>query len=642
MQTSFRASVESLTTILGEFDVAKNAPIVTVDAGCLLASVQQLWLAVKEQRGVFEFLEKELQRRRTEMDVRFKQMQSELEGFVDNESKKRRAEDEKLRQELMVSRDDLKKAEEKLRNEQRELHEAQQRIAERAAATTKLAVADVHQKVQDLQSEVTLLRDAMRVSKADNDAASAASEKHRSESSNLLTATIKLFGLNPNQVIAASSNGTEVETVLKTPPFALLQQRLKQLEDRTAETSSKKEQESRAPKQASVTVDDNAQKKLLDELRGEMAKIDQKFRSLADRLDAHGPRFDATDSQLASLVVKVDSISALAQRDGASKEELAALAQKANSLRLSVESNTNEVQELRRYQQSTSDTVQKCEMQSQTCKSDIELLRKQVNRLEDQESRQATSSAAAPQPSGAPPPTAASPDLARIEKHLYYLDEGLGKLRATKAERSELTSGLSELAKNTEKALSDFFELHLSATRTHQTESTAGRFRCISCNRDAGTLYESVQERMGSTSFPPSTMIVQDAAVQKSTKPVVGSRQPIPGFKEYGSHATASRKKLMQYYAWLQNKADTTVTRPSVRKDSPPKTISPRHPWSGAQSGEGTPGERQCGDHGGAPDPNSIGSDGKYYVGVVPQPDQQHARRASSAPARGRHVEPAS
>jgi hypothetical protein len=122
---------------------------------------------------------------------------------------------------------------------------------------------------------------------------------------------------------------------------------------------------------------------------------------------------------------------------------------------------------------------------------------------------------------------------------------------------------------------------------------------------------------------------------------------------------TSSRKKLMNYYVWLQEKNDQGPTQQRSRPTSAgrgregqttegntttPRSRSPgsQHPWSGAQSGNGTYGERQCGDHG-TPEPEAVGLDGRYYVGVqsTGQPATSGGRpRPTSAPVRGRAAVP--
>jgi hypothetical protein len=176
-------------------------------------------------------------------------------------------------------------------------------------------------------------------------------------------------------------------------------------------------------------------------------------------------------------------------------------------------------------------------------------------------------------------------------------------------------------------------------------DSTAGRFRCISCNRDAGPLQEQINERMTKASFPPSPMLVQPSqsssqqqqqqqASQQPSQPqrsIVNSRQAVPGLREYGGSMTTSRKKLMNYYQWLQEKSDhpnPSRPRPTSGRAESPRTISPSHPWSG---------ERQCGDHG-TPEPEAVGVDGKYYVGVI-STGTVTSSRPRSAPHYGRRPE---
>ena len=138
--------------------------------------------------------------------------------------------------------------------------------------------------------------------------------------------------------------------------------------------------------------------------------------------------------------------------------------------------------------------------------------------------------------------------------------------------------------------------------------STALRFRCLSCNRNAGSLAEGGGGRGGNVGhFPPSSVFLKN---EKETRRTPEKTRP-------GSPMSTTRKKLLNYYDWLRGKggqsAMVKAQNLTVEDYSPRRSGSPT--WDGAQSGGGEPKTRQCGDHG-SKNPSGIGSDGRFYCGV--------------------------
>ncbi|KAJ9464659.1 hypothetical protein DIPPA_24831 [Diplonema papillatum] len=153
-------------------------------------------------------------------------------------------------------------------------------------------------------------------------------------------------------------------------------------------------------------------------------------------------------------------------------------------------------------------------------------------------------------------------------------------------------------------------------------ESTALRFRCLSCNRAANSL--AMGDGMVHQNFPPSAIFGGKEIDQQRKTPTAKEKLNIcipsvtPGPSQPGQVST-TRRKLLEYYAWLRTKAEGRSSPVQLEVDDNTSTFSPKRcpspTWDGAQSGGGEPRVRQCGDHG-SPSPISIGTDGRFYAGV--------------------------
>jgi hypothetical protein len=639
--TTMLQMLQTVGSFAGDFDEARNTPKMTFDAGELVRSVGILWSAMKEQRGFLELVEKEMASRKTEMNVRFKGMQNEMEGMLAGEGRRRQHENDKLRAEIQLVRDELLKLGASLQAEMKESQAVTQRGVDRALNSLKVALSDTQTRISDVSGSISNLNGDLQKLRGEQEASGLAAMKLKAELQSQLTTVFSFIGTSWNNAQAAVSNGTEREAFLKTPALASLSQRVRGAEEKGEHAK----QEAAKANSAALLVENTCRKLAEDiaslresiaatdkQIRGVLADEDTKLSRRIDDLATMGfsskasssPVVDATPA-LNALRTEVDQLSKTLKGLGDAvmhKADVSALSGKCDQTAVDALSAqlTRDVGEMQR---------------------DIADLKKAVGSL---------MVAAGQRPDIISCPSSEA-ELDDLRKELTQLRTMCDRLDHQKADKADLIAGLADLAKKTEKALLDFFNVQAAqAARqpspTQHQDSTAGRFRCISCNRDAGPLQEQVNERMTKASFPPSTMLVQGSAgnqqqqqQQQQQRSIVNSRQAVPGLKEYGGSMTTSRKKLMNYYVWLQDKSDhpnPTKPRPtsaSASRESP-RTVSPSHPWPGAQSGQGTAGERQCGDHG-TPEPEAVGLDGKYYVGVL-STGTVSSSRPRSAPHYGR------
>ncbi|CUF64800.1 Hypothetical protein, putative [Bodo saltans] len=670
--TTVAQALQALVQLPGEFDMQKNLPTVSVNAHELVSSVSLLWNAMKDQRGFLETVEKEMARRKTEMEVRFQKMQTDVDTAVAQEARKRQSEDEKLRQDMATMRDEMQKHADAVRRETKESQDAFQRSIDRTVGSIKASVADTQQKVGDLALEVSGMKDELARLKGEQSTLQSLTDKTRSESQAQFTTLCNFIGTSPMVVQQAVSNGSEKEAMLKTPALQTLAQRIRMADEKaeSAKIDAAKAAAEALQLGSSLTKVAGDVNKLelhvntMDQvLRDAITLGDDKLSQRIDLLER------GVNAQLAHLGKSSGSTAAapavIQPTDGAKKSEI-------DSLRAAFEQLKHDVG---------------TRIAGKADQAEVNDAVASINSILDRHDQDIANLLAGQgaAPSAAPVQRRGSVDadavkaLQDLADRVNALEHQCQDLHNVKADRSELRLGLSDLAKKMENGLSELYHqlqnLKKELSQQQQVnpyppashDATAGRFRCISCNRDAGPLQEQIQERLSKSQFPPSPMIVSQAGAQRtynnssnqgSSAPgrsIVQSHQSVPGLREYGGSMTSSRKKLMNYYVWLQDKNDhpnpnqQSRSRPTsaghTRDANNNGSISPRsrspgsqHPWAGAQSGNGAYGERQCGDHG-TPEPEAVGIDGKYYIGVngVSSGGGSNGRpRPTSAPARGR------
>lgn len=665
--TTVAQAILALPPLPGDFDVGKNMPFVSIDAAQLVTSVGQLWAAMKGQRGFLETVEKEMARRKTEMEVRFHKMKSDMEAQVAQESKRRQSEDERLRHDLSQLRDEMQKSADAVRRDAKEAQEATQRSVDRTVTAIKASVMEAQHKLADVAADVTTLKDELQRVRSEKDALQQQLEKSKAESLTNFTTLCSFIGTNSGVVHQSVANGTEKDSFLKTPALQTLAQRTRNADDKAENAKTEAARAADTAQQLQTQVTRVAAD--VSKLDATLHTIDQTLRDailLGD--DKLSQRIDQLERALTSQLAHLSK----SRGDGKDspapikQQEVEGAAKKCDldTLRAAFDQLKHDVGVRIAGKADQADVnAAVATLHEIVARHDADIASLFASRGEERATPVVSARRAS---TGELDGVVAA--LENLASRVTALETTCDQLNKVKADRAELRAALADLAKKLEAGLSELYQQLQALRQRHaspapppqQQDATAGRFRCISCNRDAGPLQEQIQERLSKSQFPPSPMIVSQATQQQQTRSIVNSRQPVPGMKEYGGGLTSSRKKLMNYYVWLQDKNDNPPPPAASGSRSRPTsagkvresggTVSPRstspghhppsHPWAGAQSGNGIYGERQCGDHGSA-EPDAVGLDGKYYVGVLgPSNSSGQNSRPRSAPLQGRAPAP--
>ena len=615
---SFLAMLEEMPAF-GQFDTAANTPIVSFDPKRLVQTVEMLWDNAKRQRLLMEAMEGEMAKRKTETEVRLRTMQNDLEGLVRNEAKRREQEDDSIRAELAKLGSLIDDKIQTVDADARQREDDLQRSVDRTTAAIKGGLLETQGKVSALSVEVDELRRSLASIQSNNGNADldglmrAMDERH-----GLICSFI---GSSPEGVARAVATNNAKEAFLKVPALVDLGGRLrtaesvanaaltdvKSLEGTVSEVADELKTLRAAVDHARESIKE-CEVRVTDGFGEGDRKLHKRIDDLAGRLtapaategayapvpvDVHGSAISSLRDELAELAKRVrkaehdldDKASLKDVSLKASLEDLDPIWEAVNKLVASVDSHTVDIADLkaRPHHEKHHDRV--------------------TERIIE------------------PSPPRDDPRIGEILIRLSDTERMCKHLDDVKADKHEVNAALKDLMKRVEKALNALLariqDLELAQS---PTDATAGRFKCLSCNRNAGPLQEQLSERMSSSQFPPSTVYVGQRPSSATSRPA----SAIPGMRDYGGGMTSSRKKLMNYYTWLQDRADSPgqSTQQEVTRSKSP---SLKHPWPGAQSGNGEAGERQCGDKGSA-EPDAIGSDGKFYVGVIGRP-QSASRR---------------
>src|SRR5688572_21824108 len=100
-------ALQALPSLPPVADATTLLPVFSFDATQLTNTVTMLWRALLEQRGFMDVLEKEMTRRRTETEVKLKNMQSEFEYQLGQEARKRTQDVERVKLDVQKNREEL-------------------------------------------------------------------------------------------------------------------------------------------------------------------------------------------------------------------------------------------------------------------------------------------------------------------------------------------------------------------------------------------------------------------------------------------------------------------------------------------------------------------------------------------------------
>lgn len=636
MSNPLQVRIEESFPNLGPFDKARNTPTVLFDPLQLVESVAILWEAMKGQKGFMEELESDLSRRRTEMEVRLKKMEGDVNNKISEEALRREKDDDKIRDEIQRLRDEMHTTLAREREEAQEREEALKREVERTTATLKVSVAQTQDDVQQLKNEVAMLKDAINALKGSGEGILPLIERLQKLVDEKHSAICRFVGTTPAGVEKAVAAAAEKDAFLATPALSYLNGKIKAV-DALADATSKDVVAVRANLQATDTT--------VAATKADVVSVKDSLRDTEVRIiDGYMEGDKKLSRRIDDLLSKLNAIAA--SGSGGSVPTMVDSSPAIDALREEVDALQSRVRTLEQdmpLKASKTDLIAKADADVvHGIQSDVEYLKAQLNALhkliEELQGRPV------PIVERAHPPTAPEiirervietkpdPRLDQLQGLLDRLGDAESQCRHLeefKADKEDVENSLRNLMRKIERLLNDILarlqqlEDHGRDTR----DSTAGRFRCLSCNANAGPLSENVSERISGGQFPPSHLYVQASKINPpsgGSQHRPGSAPSVPGMKTYGGGLTTSRRKLMNYYSWLQDKSQgdggqyqdaEASTTPRGGYSSRPPSAGSKRPWDGAQSGGGEPGDRQSGDHG-SEDPEAIGSDGKYYIGV--------------------------
>jgi chromosome segregation ATPase len=605
---------------LGVLDCAALKPTVTFNAEHIIDAIALLWKAVGGQREILESFEKEAARKRTEQDLKIQNLQSDVESRINQEARKRQQEDDKLRGELQKTRDELADLLAALRTDIGSLEGNVSSSLDAAVTQLKLTVAQTQQRVTESSSRLEALEERAQHLRDDLTAAGAKYDGELARLDRLNRSLYAVWSLSPKQVEAAVAEQRGTELLLATPPLEALSSRITAGEDRVAGLR-------RELGAVSATATDTAH-------RVTTAEADvHRLKPLPERLvGVEGDLRKLVDDQVSALRAELEALRNLrpptardiqVNTDGSNAAVQAALAQ----LGQFVHDLAGRVESLEHTMPLKCDTAILAEYAQL---SDLAALEERLRELLSQRPADVKH---APAPPAAPARDAAAAgailalkdDVEALARRVGATEKDIRSMKDAFASKEDLREACHETLKAAERAINHIYDelrklIKAQAGAAPKIDGTAGRFRCLSCNRDAGPLSEALRERLSKSQFPPSTTLMSR---ETRDSPPRGARASVPGVRE-GASMTSSRRKLQNYYDWLQTKeGEPGADGNAGRTSTPPKTV-----WLGAQSGGGGPG-RQCGDHG-SDDPDAIGADGKYYVGVS-RPGSASGHRPQSA-----------
>eukprot|EP01062_Namystynia_karyoxenos_P030050 TRINITY_DN22495_c0_g1_i1.p1 TRINITY_DN22495_c0_g1~~TRINITY_DN22495_c0_g1_i1.p1 ORF type:complete len:834 (+),score=288.24 TRINITY_DN22495_c0_g1_i1:141-2504(+) len=659
MSVTYKAVQTLIRELPEDIDQKEMAPKLSIDATGLVGAVATLYKALRQQASVLEMLEKEGSKRKMEYDITIRNLRNELEAQIEGEAKRRAADDEKLRVELMRLRADMDQRNEDVKQTMRETQLEVGRMVDSQGAQLRSLISELTQRCNQLHEEINIGAARHRdLSQKLSDTAATAEAQRKRIAVDVET-LFQLMSVSRDEAAGAVRSGRVKELLLSTPVFRALSSydreldaRIDALQKRLAQHESTMGLFEGRFQGVDRSVDNF--KQLLEECRQEL------LRRVTDNHRSSMQRAQDLDDRKADKVLLEDK----AQKDDLveTTERLTVVEQEfADHTKLSLEEREALARELQRKSdwEALAEKFDKSEAELQ-----MQSLLQRVSELSDEvtELREAIKQArVAPVPvhhhhhtvethhhdtekPAEGKPDEARPDLGEVglvtglAEKLAQIDRDILALESSKVSRPELEELLQALRASIHSlpAPTQSAPQQGAPPRSpfDEDDATALRFRCLSCNRVAGNLFEQPRT-VGGTHFPPSTMFL--ARGEKS--PRAGARPASPrGAGGQAGHAVTAephaapasrlgirpgdatgggrntpppsrpispggsvsntRKKLMNYYDWLRGRGDEVAGRGQI--DRPPGDTAMMSPHYGRgappavawQDGAGSPTAR--------------------------------------------------
>eukprot|EP00755_Sulcionema_specki_P018312 Sspe_Gene.11583::Locus_3932_Transcript_1_1_Confidence_1.000_Length_2431::g.11583::m.11583 len=662
-------SFQAVQGLLGELPKITSESLeakIVLDTTGITGAIMALYQALQRQASIIAAMENENSKRKMEMDIAMRSMKNDIQADLAGEAKRRAAEDDKLRREQREFQAGLEGWKEKIKELITESVQEVRKEMDTEVMKVRAAVQSAVAKVGQAQKELQVVSQQQReLSQLVTDHHQVAQSQHKNTQQSI-DQIYSLLCVSKEEVVGAVRNNKQKDLFHQTPPFKSLIAVDRELESRLDELSKALTSTSRnlAVAESRITNNEgslNVARSVMDENKTDLQrKIDEVVKATLVRESD----LDARKAEVGTVKLKAD------------KTDVKHLEREIQEIKDSLDSKTRGAEVEREVL--ARELQKKADWEALLEKADKEDLQGQLKELAasirevEEELQDVRQSMTRPTQSVFQPPSrsesqmdkgkeekgddvsnlnpqllshvdATLPSSTLIEglaDKLSQIDYDLRLLQKDKVNKNDLHNLLSSFPHQSEQQSGDTY-IHFTQTRS---DSTAVRFRCLSCNRAAGPL-SAMKDETQRSEFPPSTVRTYTDTRTPITKTPPKARPASPAA---GGVVGTARKKLLSYYEWLrlreeeraqyqqppnwiEDKADEDVPSPrSGGGVSPRRTPSPV--WDGAQPGGGTPGTRQCGDHGSTA-PGGIGSDGKFYDGVRQTEQAREAEEIRTAHA---------
>lgn len=657
---------------LPPLDVGALRPTTTIHADGMIDSIRTLWSVTSDQRSLFEQMEKESTRRRLEAEVKANNMQSYLEGLIQQESRRRQSENEKMRADLQKAKEDTATMGEQIRSDVKTIDQGMRESLSSLSTSLRAQVLSMHESLNETRNEVS----AANASALKANEGVLSCEKKLNYYADTFAKDIatlyRLIGVSKDDAQTAVARGTEKECMLQSPALLHLSRLCKGVSDKmdllAREMAATQQTVTECVNRVGHVEQEAAKIRPLSErlsaveldlrncISSEDSKLLEKIIDLEKRLSMMNQRLNNAVLMPASAPnVSATSTSAMEAYDDTPLWSV------VNDLRARLQDLAGQVQS--RCSNERADELQNM----------LDQLSQRVEHLASLPATSSSDAAVTAPPAFQPHQRmydaqallAIKDSLTALEARVSQTEDNCKSLQANKVDRKELAAAIRDAMAAFEQALNHLYgELQKLAALASENQAgggqgdkdaTAGRFRCLSCNRDAGPLQEQIRERLSQMQFPPSNVLLgramgdggsaaSHAAGGRADSPIRGGdgtrppsraaggaalaphHQAVPGLKDgYGGpHMTASRRKLQNYYDSLQRAQQSRAGQATHMNAFVNGTTQPLRPevlstHSGghhsAQAGGGDGPTTLSSAEAASAGP--LGADGRYYVGVV-------------------------
>jgi hypothetical protein len=609
----------------------KASLVPSFDVRGMMDAIATLWDALGHQRSLFEAIEKDAQRRKMEQEVKFNNLREDLERRLAEEAHKRNQEVERLQREIVTLRDENKKMHEQDRADAKATEAA---LRDTMAANAAAAATAVSLVREDLRATDATANAAKREAAEAGVKATEVATKLHEVSETLNTDLNNLhgtLGLTRDRCKKAVTMKNEKETMLATPALAHVLDLIKAVPAPSAVPAAAGEKVIREVIRE-VAPADGVDAVQMAELAKRVARVEDKTTATENLLAQSTDQLRDEDSALRKRIDALEASVAGLQSAGPAAAAPAAPITTANgdgidadALNAALAKIRSDVAALRAGLNGALDDIgrkaDRSEVDAIATKHNS--LEKRVAALEDalaamraaidealRLARQAAAKASAAASNGGKENSTAGTTvdpaaLLALRGNVEALAARVAALENIavdhenrKLDRDEHNKAIQDVLRAMEHAIAALYDelrralaglAAQTASAGGDQDATAGRFRCLSCNRGAGPLQQPMHERMSGRALPPGGMLMSANGVAIGGGLGGGSSlppPPVPGARDgYDPRpATGSRRRIQEYFNWMQERGaslggtvyeGTVPTSASAPVTPRPDSVSP-------------------------------------------------------------------